>query len=73
MDRSTTIRPTGTISAPPTPWTMRSAVSSENDWLVAQSPEARVNRAIPDTKTVRAPKRSASHPLSGIRTATVTR
>ena len=73
MARSTASRPTGTISAPPTPWHTRVAVSTARSGASAQPAEARVNTTIAAVRTGRTPNRSAAHPLSGMSTATVTR
>ena len=73
LDRSTRRRPTGTISAPPTPWTTRIATSIGSDTLAAHPTDASVNTAIAAMNTLRVPNRSAIHPLTGMRTATVTR
>ena len=50
---NTIIRPTGTIIAPPTPWSTRIATSSPKVWLAAQPSEASVNTAIADSSTHR--------------------
>lgn len=73
VTRSTASRPTGTISAPPTPCSTRAATSSGRVGLSAQSSEASVNTAIAVAKTRRTPKRSLSQPEAGISTATVSR
>ena len=70
---STTIRPTGTIIAPPAPWRTRSATSSASVELSAQPSEARVKTVMADRKTGRGPKRTVIQPLSGMRTASVSR
>ena len=70
---STTIRPTGTIIAPPAPWTMRRATSSESVVLSAQPSEASVKIAMAERKTRRGPKRTVIQPLSGMSTARVSR
>ena len=49
------------------------ATSIGRDTLTAQPTEASVKIAIAAQNTGRAPNRSATHPLAGIRTATVTR
>ena len=73
LDRNTRRRPTGTIKAPPIPCTTRIATSIGSDTLAAHPTDARVNTAIAAMKTRRVPNRSAIHPLTGMRTATVTR
>ncbi len=69
--RSTTSRPTGTISAPPAPWSTRATVSIGRLVATAQPTEARVKIATAVVKIRRAPKRSVSQPLIGMSTATV--
>ena len=71
--RSTTSRPTGTSSAPPTPWTTRAATSTCRLGDTAQASEPRLNSPIAHRNTVLVPKRSASHPEAGISKATVSR
>lgn len=66
-------RPTGTIIAPPAPWRMRAAVNMPSDWLSPHRIEATVKMTIAAAKTLRAPKRSATHPLTGISIAKVRR
>jgi len=70
---STTIRPTGTIIAPPAPWTMRSATSSVSVVLSAHPSDARVKIVMADRNTFRGPKRTVIQPLSGMSTASVSR
>src|SRR6185295_10206950 len=67
--RSSTSRPTGTIIAPPMPCTNRPATSVPSESLSAQPTEPSRNTAIADTNVVRAPKRSATQPLTGTKTA----
>jgi hypothetical protein len=71
--RSTIRRPTGTIIAPPMPCRMRMRVNWVSVRETPQSTEATVNVAMAAAKTVRAPKRSATQPLIGIKTARVSR
>jgi hypothetical protein len=71
--RSTMRRPTGTIIAPPMPWTMRAAVNARRLPLAAQRIEAMVKVAIAEPNTTRAPNRSVTQPLAGMKTATVSR
>ena len=52
---NTTIRPTGTIIAPPAPWSTRIATSSPKVWLAAHPSDASVNIAIADSNTHRYP------------------
>jgi hypothetical protein len=70
---STTMRPTGTIIAPPAPCRIRSATSSPSVALIAQPSEASVKTRIAERNTGRGPKRAVIQPLSGIRTASVSR
>jgi len=70
---TTMFRPTGTIIAPPTPWSTRMATSSPRLTLAAQPTEAKVNNAIAVRNTGRLPNRLVSQPLSGISRASVSR
>ena len=70
---NTTMRPTGTIIAPPTPCAIRMMTSATRLWLNAQPSDAAVKIAIAQSRMRRYPYRSVSQPLSGIVTATVTR
>ena len=67
--RRMTRRPTGTIMAPPMPWTMRNRTKSSSEWAKPHAAEPMVNTTIAARKMVRAPKRSASQPLKGMNTA----
>ncbi len=49
------------------------ATSIGSETLAAHPTEASVKTAIADANTGRGPNRSATHPLAGMRTATVTR
>ena len=71
--RRTTRRPTGTIIAPPMPCSTRATVSSPRLVLSAQRPEDTVNRPMAAENTNRAPKRSAIHPLTGMKTPRASR
>ena len=71
--RRTMRRPTGTIMAPPMPWRMRVRVNCVRLWAAAQRSEAKVKVAMAAAKMVRAPKRSATQPLMGMKTARVRR
>ena len=73
VSASTTSRPTGTIIAPPAPWTTRNATSSARLELSAQASDERVKMTIAAMNTRRAPHRAANQPLSGISTARVIR
>ena len=67
--RRMTRRPTGTIMAPPMPWTMRNRMKSGSPWAKPQAAEPSVNTTMAARNTVRAPNRSAIQPLKGINTA----
>ncbi|MOA04699.1 hypothetical protein D3C78_1242690 [compost metagenome] len=69
--RSTTRRPTGTISAPPKPCRIRAAVKVGRLTLAAHSTDARVKISTAAAKILRAPKRLAIQPLAGINTVSV--
>ena len=71
--RSSTSRPTGTISAPPMPCTKRAATSVGSDELAAQPIEPTRNTPIASMNVVREPTRSANQPLIGMNTASATR
>jgi len=71
--RSMTRRPTGDISAPPAPCSMRAATSAQRVGAWAQRMEPVVNRPMAARKTVREPKRSAMRPLAGMNMASVSR
>ncbi len=73
MTRSTTSRPTGVISAPPMPCNTRNAVNATSPRDSPHRSEATVNTPIAATNVARAPTRSATHPLTGINTASVSR
>ncbi len=65
--------PTGVISPPPMPCTMRNTTSCCTEPASPQAADATVNRPTDSRKTSRAPNRSPSHPATGIATATATR
>ncbi len=69
--RSTTIRPTGTISAPPTPCAARAASKMRGVFARPQAIELSVKMRMAVVKTARAPNRSTSHALGRMRTAIV--
>jgi hypothetical protein len=71
--RSRTRRPTGTIIAPPIPWTKRAATSVGSDPACAQAIEPSRNTTIAPQKMLREPKRSASVPLAGMNRASASR
>ena len=71
--RKTTSRPTGTIIAPPMPWMTRAPVNVQIPLLNPQRIEDTVKIAMAETKTVRAPTRSATHPLIGMKTASISK
>ena len=62
-------RATGVIIAPPMPSTIRATTNSESEPESAQPIEPSMNTAIAPRNTVRAPKRSAVQPLTGMKTA----
>ncbi len=67
--RSTISRPTGIISAPPSPWTARASTRLSSDCAMPHPSEASVNTTMARQKVRRAPKRSALQPLMGRNTA----
>ena len=67
--RRITIRPTGTIMAPPIPWTTRAATSSPIELERPQAIDARVKMTSASRKTSRTPNRSAIQPEAGMKTA----
>ena len=69
MLRTTVSRPTGTISAPPTPCSTRAAVNSTTFCEMPHSSEASVNVTMAEKNTLREPKRSATQPLAGMKIA----
>ena len=71
--RSSTSRPTGTIIAPPIPCTIRATTSIGSEFDSPQAIEPSVNTTIAPLNTWRAPKRSAVHPLIGMKTARLSR
>ncbi|MOA40057.1 hypothetical protein D3C78_1618890 [compost metagenome] len=68
--RSTARRPTGTISAPPMPWSTRAATNISRLWLSPHSKEARVKTTIAPANTRHVPNRSAIQLERGMKTAT---
>ncbi len=73
MVRTSTMRPTGVIIAPPTPCTMRATTKSVSELERAQPIEPSTKTAIAARKTVRAPNRSAVQPLAGMKIASDSR
>ena len=71
--RNSTRRPTGTIMAPPMPWTTRAATSVSRLSDRPQRMEPTVNTPMAARNTERAPKRSAIQPLTGMNTARLSR
>ena len=69
----TMIRPTGTIKAPPIPCNTLAKIKKFKLSLMPHKIDAAVNINIANVKTLRAPKRSANHPLIGIMTANVSK
>ena len=55
------------------PCRIRSNVNSVRVWAAAQSTDASVKMQTAEAKMVREPKRSATHPLTGMKTARVSR
>jgi len=66
-------RPTGVIIAPPMPWKMRATTKCVSDTDSAQPIDPSMNTAIALRNTMRAPKRSAVQPLTGMKTASESR
>jgi hypothetical protein len=62
-------RATGVIIAPPMPSTMRATTNWESEPESAHPIEPSMNTAMALRNTVRAPKRSAVQPLTGMKTA----
>ena len=73
MVRTSTIRPTGVIIAPPTPWTMRAMTKSVSEPDSAHPIEPSTKTAMAARNTVRAPNRSAVQPLAGMKIASESR
>ena len=71
--RITTMRPTGTIMAPPIPCTARQNTNSPSELEYAQPMEAAMNTVSASRNVVQAPTRSATQPLTGMNTARLTR
>ena len=69
IERTSTMRPTGVIIAPPIPCTMRAMTKSVSEPDMAQPIEPSTNTAMAARNTVRAPKRSAVQPLAGMKIA----
>jgi hypothetical protein len=66
-------RATGVIIAPPMPSTMRAATNWVSEPESAQPIEPSMKTAMAARNTVRAPKRSAVQPLTGMKTASESR
>ena len=71
--RNTASRPTGTIMAPPNPCTTRAATNGHRLLQAPHRMEPTVKIMIAAVNTSRVPNRSATHPLSGMNTARVSR
>ena len=71
--RITTMRPTGTIMAPPSPCTARQNTNCPSEFEKAQPIDATMNTASASRKVVQEPTRSATQPLTGMNTARLTR
>src|SRR4051795_7086760 len=69
MERSSTRRPTGVIIAPPAPCTIRAMTNWVTEEDSAQPIEPTMKTATARLNTIRAPNRSAGHPLAGMNTA----
>ena len=69
--RTTIMRPTGTISAPPIPCSTRAAVKEARPVAEPHSTEATVKITMALANTLRDPRRSATQPLTGMNTASV--
>src|SRR4029079_13690002 len=69
IERSSTRRPTGVIIAPPAPCTRRAMTNWVAEEDSAQPIEPTMKTATARLNTIRAPKRSAVHPLAGMNTA----
>jgi len=72
-DRVRTSLPTGTIIAPPTPCSSRAQTNSGSDCPKPQRIEPIMKTAMAERKISRAPQRSASQPLIGMKTARLSR
>ena len=73
MARSRMMRPTGTIMAPPRPCRARAATSSPSEDERPQATDPSVKTAMATRNTCRAPNRSASQPLIGMKTVRLSR
>ena len=62
-------RPTGTIIAPPAPCRMRHAIIRWRSLIRPHNSDPRVKTPIAAANTRRVPKRSATQPLMGMKTA----
>jgi hypothetical protein len=71
--RTTTMRPTGTIMAPPAPCNARHRTNSVSEPDEAQPIDAAMKIRSATRNVVQAPTRSATHPLTGMKTARLTR
>ena len=71
--RSTIMRPTGVINAPPNPWIRRKGTIIHSSGIRAQSTDAAMKTPIAPQNTRRAPKRSANQPDTGMNTARLSR
>ena len=65
--------PTGTRIPPPTPWTMRPAISWSIDWAAPATNDPIVNSPSAARSGRRAPQTSAIRPASGIATMKASR
>ena len=69
MERTSTMRPTGVIIAPPMPCKIRAKTKSVSEDDIAQAIEPSTKTPMAVRNTVRAPKRSAVQPEAGMNTA----
>ena len=66
--RNSTSRPTGSIIAPAIPWATRATISWVRSWARPQAADEIANIATATVNTSRAPKRSATQALIGMKT-----
>ena len=71
-ERKMTMRPTGTIIAPPTPCRKRAATKAGSESEKAQQIDPSMKMQMAERKTVREPKRSATQPQTGMNTPSPT-
>ena len=71
--RTRTMRASGDIMAPPTPWKNRAAMKAGSEFEAAQAMEPAMKMPSAIWKILRAPNRSAIHPVSGMKIASANR